>query len=139
MNKENIELLQVRFPLLCSDTSVFKFQCGDGWVRLIYELLETLEKYILDHELPKGTYPVVLQIKEKFGLLRFYINNASPSDTNYSTWSAMYDMIDKTEDQSIRICEECGEIGWLAKSETGWLKTRCSEHMKDDHEYTTFI
>lgn len=59
-----------------------------------------------------------LQVKEKFGGLRFYVMNAT---------GEMLDLIDKAEDASFAICETCGEPGKQAV-EKGWVYTACEKH-----------
>lgn len=63
----------------------------------------------------------VVQVKEKFGSLRFY--------TNYTT-DKISKIIDKAESDSYSICEECGlpsdpEI--YHKGDGGWIYNRCSK------------
>ena len=61
----------------------------------------------------------VLQVKEKFGGLRFYVNSATEE---------MYRLISEAESQSYEICEECGKPGTLSqKIKGGWMKTLCLE------------
>lgn len=59
----------------------------------------------------------IIQIKEKFGGLRFYINGAPPN-------SKIYDIINKYEDLSFEICEFCGAPG-KTEDYQGWLFTWC--------------
>ena len=59
-------------------------------------------------------FPVVRQIKEKFGTLRVYLegyDNVISEVTNFA------------ECMSITTCEECGNIGELRKFK--WIKTLC--------------
>lgn len=81
--------------------------CGPGWEKLILPLIEKAN-------LEDAT---VLQVKEKFGGLRFYVSGGSDE---------LYDMIDKAEDESLRTCEMCGAPGKLMKK-GGWYKTVCAE------------
>lgn len=79
---------------------------GPGWNKLI----EPLQKKA-DEEGVK-----VLQIKEKFGGLRFYTERCSDE---------LNTMINKAEDESYTICEYCGNSGSLQKG--NWLKTLCND------------
>lgn len=64
---------------------------------------------------------VPLQIKEKFGTLRYYHDlNASPE---YETWHAMGQVIMKYEKLSEQTCELTGLPGVLMKSKHGIYKT----------------
>jgi hypothetical protein len=52
----------------------FGFACGDGWFHLIWRLCEQLEPVVAAEEAETGLPFQVLQVKEKFGGLRFYPN-----------------------------------------------------------------
>lgn len=61
--------------------------------------------------------PVAVQIKEKFGTLRFYVEG-------WDTKSQAF--VEFAEYHSARICETCGAPG---KTRSGrWLKTLCDAH-----------
>ena len=61
--------------------------------------------------------PVAVQIKEKFGGLRFYVQAATDKHYNYISFA---------ESMSYRTCEQCGAPG---KTYTdGWHKTLCDIH-----------
>jgi hypothetical protein len=61
--------------------------------------------------------PVAVQVKEKFGGLRFYVQAATDKHYNYISFA---------ESMSYRTCEECGAPG---KTYTdGWHRTMCDIH-----------
>lgn len=92
---------------------------GDGWFNILDELCAVLEKHGV----------VAMQIKEKFGTLRFYINNLTP-DLKFDTKSEeVWDAIDKAERKSATTCEQCGAEGKLRKG--GWLVTLCDKCHKE--------
>jgi hypothetical protein len=91
--------------------SVF-FTVGEGWFPLIKSLIEDL--------IALGWNKQVCQVKEKFGGLRFYINNGSDE---------IFDRIRKAEDDSLNICEKTGKPGYL-RNDNGWLVTLCDEEYK---------
>lgn len=62
-------------------------------------------------------FPVVKQIKEKFGTLRIYLEGYDNAITEISNFA---------EHMSITTCEECGNIGSLRKG--SWVKTLCDRH-----------
>ena len=69
----------------------------------------------LDEETLK--VPVAVQVKEKFGGLRFYVQAATDAHYKYITFA---------ESMSYRTCEECGAPG---KTYTdGWHRTMCDIH-----------
>ena len=82
---------------------------GKGWARIINNLYDAK---------PKGVS--VIQVKEKYGTLRFYVGSAPE-------W--FFDLIDYYEEQSGEICENCGAKGTTV-SLRGWLKTVCDECYK---------
>lgn len=88
-----------------------KEDVGAGWSDLIETLV--LNLFAL------GWNGVVLQVKEKFGGLRFYVGSAS---------DAVHARIADAEKESTKICEECGLPGVIRDG--GWLKTLCEEHAK---------
>jgi hypothetical protein len=81
----------------------------------------------LDEETEK--VPVAVQVKEKFGGLRFYVNGATDKHWNYITFA---------ESMSYRTCEDCGAPG---KTYTdGWHTTLCDIHAamagrEEEYEY----
>ena len=95
----------------------FGWECGKGWFPMLTELSDKLdaifrEKYPEDIESFQ-----VLQVKEKFGTLRFYVSSA-PDE--------IYGLIDEYEKKSGTICETCGKPGILKESH-GWFMTVCEE------------
>jgi hypothetical protein len=65
--------------------------------------------------------PVVTQVKEKYGTLRFYVNGATDSQ---------YKLIDFAEYMSETTCEICGNKGKLVGQ--GWFSVRCTQHRNDN-------
>lgn len=73
----------------------------------------------------------ILQIKEKFGTLRFYIAGGD---------DYIYGAIHLAESLSARVCEECGKPGQLRVRGSNWLYTACDEHSgPDDRVYADVI
>jgi hypothetical protein len=60
----------------------------------------------------------VLQVKEKFGGLRVYVNCHRNE--------AIYQRLGLAAQESLRTCEICGQSGTLR--EDRWIKTLCDEH-----------
>jgi ribosomal protein L37AE/L43A len=82
---------------------------GRGWYGLLKELIEDL--------IAAGWDRQVLQIKEKFGTLRFYVKDRR---------SEFQARIDVAVEQSARMCELCGKPGSLRVTTAGWYCTRCN-------------
>ena len=79
---------------------------GKGWRRLIDRLFDA-----------KPDDVKVVQVKEKFGGLRFYISGCLDS----------YDeLVCAAESESYTICERCGAPGTLDKTRS-WIQTRCED------------
>ena len=69
----------------------------------------------MDEEASK--VPVAVQVKEKFGGLRFYVQAATDKHYNYISFA---------ESMSYRTCEECGSPG--KRYTDGWHTTLCDIH-----------
>ncbi|WP_223415592.1 MULTISPECIES: MbcA/ParS/Xre antitoxin family protein [unclassified Pseudomonas] len=117
-------LLCARYPAIFSADSsagqrLFGFECGDGWFTLIDAMCE-----LIQHDIEtNGTQQfVAVQVKEKFGGLRFYYRKGS----DYAAA-----VIELAEFLSPSICEICGALGKTV-SLFGWMQTRCPVH-----EHTT--
>ena len=108
---------------------------GPGWATLIHELYQVIEEEIAaakragctGHEEDESepwcaacSPPRVLQVKEKFGGLRFYMTWETPR---------LEERIFQAGAASYRICEECGNPGQLRNS--GWLRTLCDAHEEE--------
>jgi hypothetical protein len=110
-------LYSVRYASTRHTLSHVGFETGDGWFNIIYELSAKLENLI--ETLPpeeRNTYYAV-QVKEKFGLLNFYMSRATEE---------MRSLIGEAEGKSVSTCEECGQPGKLRGGR--WLKTLCEAH-----------
>ena len=73
----------------------------------------------MDEEMEK--VPVAVQVKEKFGGLRFYVDRATEEHYNY---------INFAENMSYRTCEVCGSPG--KRYTDGWHQVLCDAHAKED-------
>jgi len=94
--------------------SGYDINCWEGWYGIIDDMLATMSNSVHVHKL--GNIKVV-QIKEKFGALRVYIE---PYD-RYTQG-----IIDMAETLSKHTCERCGKPGELWS--VGWYKTLCLNH-----------
>ncbi len=95
----------------------FGFQHGDGWFNLVWQLCERLEPLVAVTEQEGGCSFRVLQVKEKFGGLRFY--------TTFGN-AAISALIETAEAESCHICELCGQPG--IRRGASWITTRCDKH-----------
>jgi hypothetical protein len=104
------------------------FTHDDGWFDLLWRLCEDLEPLVAAFEQASGSQFEVLQVKEKFGGLRFYVSDAD---------DAIHQRIGIAADESFRTCEICGQPGTLREARC--IKTLCDEHDAngqevDDHD-----
>jgi hypothetical protein len=96
---------------------------GDGWYWLINKLCSNLQWNTDHNNRPDKTYPqvVAVQVKEKFGGLRFYIE--SGTDKQYA-------VISFAESLSYGICEKCGSTKDVGQTK-GWITVLCKKCGKD--------
>ena len=126
MTKELDEKLVAKYPKIFADRNgdmrntamCWGFSCGDGWYWLIDNLCDTIQSYLDHNKHLNHPQVVAMQVKEKFGTLRFYINGACEL-INGMIWLA--------EHMSAHICEECGEPGEVL-NDNGWYVCRCPKH-----------
>uniref|UniRef100_A0A6M3J9Q4 Uncharacterized protein n=1 Tax=viral metagenome TaxID=1070528 RepID=A0A6M3J9Q4_9ZZZZ len=89
----------------------FGFCCEDGWYDLIHKLCTDLKATLDDQDFQ------VIQVKEKFGGLRFYVG---PVPRN------IRDLIRKAEMESYRTCERCGNKGSMT-IKRGYYQVLCED------------
>ena len=100
----------------------FGFECGDGWYWLIDNLCSSIQ-WRIDHPSWKNGAPIeipqviAVQVKEKFGGLRFYVDSAT---------SEIHTIISFAESLSMSICEFCGTTKNVGHT-SGWITTICEE------------
>lgn len=82
---------------------------GSGWAKLINRLFDAK---------PEDT--LVVQVKEKFGGLRFYTHETTDSFSK---------LISEAEAESYTVCENCGDSGKL-NTDRYWVKTLCTKCLK---------
>jgi hypothetical protein len=133
--REELELALIQdFPdlywqheLSPSETSMcFGFEVGDGWEPLIRELSEKIYSLVQKYNSTLETEDykfAVIQVKEKFGGLRYYTN-----------WhiEEIQNIINEYEGRSYSTCEECGKPG--EASGKNWIVTLCPDHEKRREE-----
>lgn len=98
----------------------FGFDCGDGWFDLIYQLCVDIQKLLEKTPELKKDF-IVIQVKEKFAGLRFYIGSAT---------NEIFERIHKAEEDSYTICEICGKPG-VPRWDLLWKQTLCDNHYQE--------
>ena len=86
-------------------------ECDNGWSDLILELHEKL--------LAIDPNYIILQIKEKFGYLRYYYS------TELEDYSEMENLVSEYTKKSGEICEKCGSTNTIDANLGGWYKRWC--------------
>jgi len=149
MTEQQFEDLAKRWPELFQKSGDFELSISEGWYnifdtlcglisykvgvaksRLKYAIenpsakfnqsLLDLEKAVAD-ELEK--LPTIVQVKEKFGGLRFYVDGGSQEVENYITFA---------EAMASQTCEVCGSPG--ERRSGGWIRTLCDKHSREQDE-----
>jgi hypothetical protein len=119
LDKYTLEDFQKAFPGMF-DNVYCGFSLPKGWGPIVWRLCESIAEY-------KDCKVQVVQIKEKFGSLRFYVNiEANDDDGEIS--GEVYDLIHKYEDFSSLVCEACGttvDVKSRATKGKYWMLTLC--------------
>lgn len=92
----------------------FQYNWPDGWDELVTNLVCEINKTNSDVE--------VVQIKEKFGGLRFYYSNGN---------EAVQKLVNEAEIKSYTICQTCGKNGASQCVLSGWITTLCENCNKN--------
>lgn len=108
---------------------LFNVECGKGWFDLLRPIFEYIERYNKDEKNKEKIE--VLQVKEKFGGLRFY--------TNFQT-NELSKLIEEAEFKADNTCELCGSTEKVGKT-LGWITTCCEECAKKiaKNNYSEYI
>lgn len=97
---------------------------GAGWHPLVR---------VLDDAAARLNYEV-LQVKEKFGGLRYYAR--VPEKLEERSYVQMNNLVEACELLSFHMCEDCGAPA-VQTSIGGWIKTLCPIHTKEKNEAYT--
>lgn len=113
-----------KYPLVFSKFDYF--ECHAGWFSLIEELTETLEKYIstLEDDVKNEIY--LVQCKQKFGGLRYYLSDYNNNDRN------ILNLIHSYESKSFNICEYCSEYSPKPRNVGYYIITLCDKHYQEE-------
>lgn len=134
------ELFVNRYKSPSEYPMAFGIETDDGWFWVLDNLCDSIQSYIILNHTPQIR---AMQVKEKFGRLRFYHDNGSgdfwensepedhPDFINHSHTGIdlNYDnliegMISFAEHLSGTICEKCGTTKEIGRT-IDWIKTIC--------------
>jgi hypothetical protein len=148
MNEETFEKLAIAYPDLFQKAKVGSFDIREGWFDLIDILCGLLSTKVeeardklhgarnnkkyedkipeYENQLEKALeeLPIITQVKEKFGSLRFYTHGGTEVMDGYIRFA---------EQMSCRVCERCGAPGTFRND--GWIRVLCDKHHNEDIAY----
>lgn len=146
MTTNRYEIFARKFPDLMKKARFRDFECGEGWDNIINVLCELISSHVnslrirIAYNEQQGKYdsklieelleaidhlPVIAQIKEKFGGLRFYVDNGPHEVTKLRVDS----YIIFAERMADVTCEVCGNAGGRRSSD--WFRTLCESHHRE--------
>lgn len=112
--------LKERFPTLFSEIHDINFYCPPGWQQIVESVCIQLSNA------PGFENVKCVQVKEKFGGLRFYIESDSGEHRDI-----YFEIIDKAEFESFQTCECCGSKQNVGRTRNGYIETTCESCWKD--------
>lgn len=142
--EERIAALKSGYPYLFAGQHR-EHDIAPGWFAIVEELCCQIDETLAEAEKPKVRF---VQIKQKFGGLRAYLNVAPlrvdiVSEAGRLSGqfgksgvpdiaSRLAPFVREAEEKSFRICELCGAAGHL-RTDRNWLRTLCDEHASGGH------
>jgi hypothetical protein len=94
--------------------------CPDSWFNLLDELCSKIQTYCNKQNIQIEA----VQVKEKYGYLRFYTTYEDDIISGY---------IDLAEQASMKICAECGSTKKVLPT-SGWVSYFCSNCIKKEQK-----
>ena len=136
------ETLAKKYPALFKKSPITYVGVGPGWYNIIDTLCACIyskynqadrvvgynqNKEVIDQtklaeaialrDTAEQNLPAIIQVKEKFGTLRFYTNGGTDEDDHYIRFA---------ESMTYVTCETCGAPGEARHN--GWVKVLCDYH-----------
>jgi hypothetical protein len=119
--KANYADILCRSPWTGEPVDGIHLDVNKGWWPLIDELCKNIKEE-LDNNLELVGKVYAVQVKEKFGGLRFYLSAGTEK---------ILELVDKAECKSYETCETCGQPGKL-RTDLSWQLTLCDEHYEGE-------
>jgi len=101
---------------------VWGFCHGNGWYNIIDNIGSRLSELNLEDKV------IAIQVKEKFGGLRFYYG-VDTTDIDNSEYKKIEKIITEAEKESYKTCEVCGAKG--EQRGKAWIRTLCDKCNKN--------
>lgn len=126
------EIFKDRHAPMSETAMCWGFECGDGWYQILDSLCGQIQNHIdwQNKNVEKGfaqykqvPQVVAVQVKEKFGGLRFYYDGGD---------DIIDGMVRMAESWASVTCEECGAPGKMRHG--GWIRTLCDHHEAERQE-----
>jgi len=121
---QKIESLRAKFAEGWSNY----IEVDEGWYQIVLDCDAELTALDPDYS--------ILQIKEKFGGLRYYFRPSEKCDK--LTFLKMKDVIYKYEKLARQTCEATGKPGVMMRSIGGWYKTLNPEYAAETPHYAKY-
>lgn len=125
---KNIEYLIDKYPKVFEDyhgnPGRVNWSCPEGWIDVVDEMIDHIQNHIDNHNKwaktdgDKIEQLTCLQIKEKFGGLRFYTSGGD---------EYCYGIVSFVEAYSYEICQDCGSNQNVGQTISGWITTVCEK------------
>lgn len=121
------DTLRKSFPLLYKH--YVGFECGPGWYDILYRLSIKIERILeevaearksVEGEEWENLEMYAVQVKEKYGTLRFYMSCETDDISN---------LIEQAEALSSQTCENCGALAKMRG--TRWMEVKCDDCFKE--------
>lgn len=117
--RTRLNALPARYPrVFAAGPLSWGFEHGDGWCELIEILCDAIDSLLSEE--PEATIST-LQVKEKFGSLRFYYHCHNVRE---DVATRIRSAVDLAERASCHICESCGRHTMPVPHDP--MNTRCS-------------
>ena len=120
MNPSNTSKLLVAYPLLYRNLREWRFECGNGWFNLVWQLSADVEAAARIEGIPETaeSWPSVTILKQKCGALRVQFEG--------SVGEPIRALANKAGERSIETCESCGASAKV-ENHGKWVKALCEK------------
>ena len=126
MNELQLKIEKIRDRILPSFGKYISVD--EGWYQIVVDCDDELSVLDPDYK--------VIQIKQKFGILRYYFQPSVPANKDLT--DAMHAVVRKYLIESSKTCEATGKPGVLMSSPRGYLRTLNPKYAKKTKQYKDY-